>query len=221
MVKIVDTSPDALKAAFSGMMTGNIGATIAQTMVWVMILAAFAAVGYIIFMFITYKYKILIFKGYGDGKGGVGIGKPKFDLAKENKDGSMSFLFRRKWKQEEPFDSANVYPGNWVFVYEKDQSMIPGRVNVGEEENLLIEPVPYAVKKKIELELQQLELDFAKEDWWSANKIFVYMMIGAAIIIAFAGFVVWMSFEKADTIVPAMQGLAESMKNFNTIPGKG
>ena len=216
---MVDTSPEALSEGFSNLFTGNLGPIIVQVIVWLMVIGGICAIMFVFYIIITYKYKFMIVKVYGDGKGGMGIGKPKFDLAREMKDGSLQFLFRRKVNLE-PFKSSEIYPGNWMYVYDIDGKIIPGRLSTNLRGSL-IEPVSYADRKKVELELQQNALDFAKVDAWEANKIFIYTLIGAGMVIVLAGFVLWLSFKKTDAMVPAMQGLTDSMKNFNTISGKG
>ena len=216
---MVDTSPAGISAAFSNAMTGNIGSIIMKTLFWMVIIAAVGIVFTIIYMLITYKYKFIIFKGYGDGTGGRGVGKPKFDLGREKKDGSWQLLFRRKHNLE-PFADNFIYPGNWVAAYEVDGKIVPGKILM-EKKDMVIEPVPYSVRKKTELELQQLEQDFAKMDKWEANKIFIYTLIGAGMVIALAGFVLWLSFKKTDQLIPALSNFGDTIKNVGTIPGKG
>ena len=214
---MVDTSPEALSQLFSGFMVGNVGALLAQIMIWVIAIAVVGIIGFIFYIFITYKYKLIVFKTQGNGLGGIALSKFYIDFAKPCKDKSWKLL--RKRKNIEPFEDSLRY-GNWVFAYEVNNEIEPGEV-VLSKEGMNIQAVPYSVRKKTELELQQLEQDFAKMDSWEANKIFIYTLIGAAMVIVLAGFVLWLSFKKTDQLVPALNTFTEGIKNWNTISGKG
>lgn len=216
----VDTSPSALNQAFGGFMTGNVGSLLVDILVWTIIIIALLAIFGAVYIFVTYKYKITIFKVYGSvgEKQSYSIGKPKKDFARVAKDGGWKLLFAHK--DIEPIESKHIYPGNRVYLYEIDGILEPGKIACGKD-NFQIEPVPYSVRKKTELELQQLEQDFAKGGAWEANKIFIYMLIGGAMVLCLAGFVIWLAFKKTDQVVPALQTFSESLKNVNTISGKG
>ena len=215
---MVDTSLEGLSTSFGNMMTGSAGALIVKIVIWCVIIAAVCLVFGFVYMLIIYKHKFIIFKGYGDGAGGRGIGKPKFDLARERKDGSWQLLFRRKYNVE-PFPDKFVYPGHWVTAYEVDGTLVPGSITMGKDV-MVIEPVPYVERKKIELELKQNALDFAKIDAWEANKIFIYTLIGCGMVVVLAGFVLWMAFKKTDAMIPALENFGNTVKNINTIPGQ-
>jgi len=172
-----------------------------------------------VYVYLQYKYKARIFKvvGTGSDQAHYTIGRHRYDMARVLRDGSWQFLFSRK--NIEPFDNRYIYSGNKIYVYDINGKFMPGQINCGKE-GFSINPVPYHIKKKIELELQQLEQDFAKMDKWEANKLFVYMLIGGGIVIAFAGFVIWLAFMKTDELVPALSDFTSSLSNVNTIPGK-
>lgn len=214
---MVDTSITGLNSMFSGYMTGNIGTVIVQVMVWLMILAAIGAVFYAVYLVITYKYKIIKVKVQGDGQDGLSVGKISFEFACKKKDRSWHLLFSRK--NIEPIDDKYHY-GNWVICYEIAEELVPGRISLGQG-GLRIEPVSYVERKKIELELKQNALDFSKMDSWEANKIFIYTLIGAAMVIVLAGFVLWLAFEKTGSITTSLDGFGQALKGFNTIPGGG
>jgi len=214
---MVDTSPEALSNMFSGFMTGNIGDLLVQIMIWVIIICVIGIVFFVIYLMITYKYKMIVFRTQGDGKGGITLSKFYIDLARDCKDKSWKLL--RKRKNIEPFEDSTRY-GKWVFAYEVNGEIEPGTVKLSKE-GLSIEAIPYSVRKKTELELQQLEQDFSKMDAWEANKIFIYTLVGAGMVIVLAGFVLWLSFKKTDQVVPALETFTQGLKNWNTIQGTG
>lgn len=217
---MVDTSPEALSAMFSGFMTGNFGALIVKVMVWLLIIAAVGIVFFGAYLLIVYKYKVKIIRVRGSGSEHTKytVGKIASDYARKTKHGEWQFLFSRK--KIPPITSENIYFGNKVFIYDVDGEYITGKINC-DENNFAINPIPFETRRKAELELQQLEQDFAKMDSWEANKIFIYTLIGAGMVIILAGFVLWLAFKKTDAIVPALDSFSGAMKNFNTIPGKG
>lgn len=210
-------TPSTISARLGGLITGNIGGLIVQVVIWSIIISVIGLVFFVGYLIIQYKHKLIIFKTQGDGRGGITLNKFKIKLAKKTKDNSWKILGQRK--TIEPFPDEQRY-GNWCFGYEIDDEITPGIVKVGEQ-NVLIEPVPYAIRKKTELELQQLEQDFAKMDAWESNKIFIYTLIGIGMVVVLAGFVLWLAFKKTDAIVPALENFGNFAKNVNTIPGKG
>jgi len=218
---MVSADPAQISQAFSGFMMGDIGNLIVDIVVWTMIIGVFAAIFFVVYLFITYKYRITVLavSGSGSTKQPHTVGKIKSDFARVNKDGSWQFLFNRKAKIE-PIESKYIYAGKRVYMYELDGVLNPGKIHCSMD-GISIDPVPYAMRKKTELELQQLEIDFAKMDAWEANKIFIYTLIGAGMVIVLAGFVLWLAFKKTDQMVPALQTFSQSLTNFNTIPGKG
>jgi len=217
---MVDTSIAGLSNSFGNLMTGNIGALMVKVMVWFLIIGAVAIVFGILYLVIVYRYKVTIFKVYGSGKkeGSYSIGKQKTDFARVQKDGSWKFLLKRK--EIEPIESRYIYAGNRAYMYDMDGVLMPGKI-MCENENFQIEPIPFSVRKKTELELQQLQQDFAKLDAWEANKIFIYTLIGCAFICFLAGFVLWMAFKKTDSLIPALNSFTSGLSNINTISGKG
>ena len=214
---MVDTSPEALGNLFSGFMTGNIGELLVKTMIWMIIIFAIGVVFFIIYMFITYKYKLIIFRTQGDGKGGITLSKFFIDFARDCKDKSWKLL--RKRKNIEPFPDSLRY-GKWCFAYQVDNEIEPGTVKLSKE-GMSIEAIPYSVRKKTELELQQLEQDFAKMDAWTTNKIFIGYVVAVVAVVVLAGFVLWLSFKKTDQLIPAMDSFGNAIKSINTISGKG
>ncbi len=217
---MVDFKPDEIGNYVSGWFTGSLGVTIVKYVAWGLVIACILGFFFLIYLIVIHKYKARIFRVVGSGSDmrEFAIGKSRFDMARKTKDGSWKFLISRK--TIEPFDSKYIYPGNKIYVYEINDKFLPGKINCGKE-SFAINPVPYHIRKKAELELQQLEQDFSKINFWEANKIYIYMLIGSTVVIVFAGFVIWLAFKKTDQIVPALEGFGNVVRNFNTVPGQG
>ena len=217
---MVDTSPEAISAAFSGFMTGNVGEVIVKVMVWLLIIAAFGIICLGLYLFIIFKYKVKIIRvrGSGSEETKYAVGKITSDWARKTKKGEWQFLLSRK--KIAPIESQHIYQGNKVFIYDIDGEYVTGKIQCADG-NFAINPIPFSVRRKAELELQQLEQDFSKMDSWEANKIFIYTLMGAAMVIILAGFVLWLAFKKTDSIVPALNTFSAAAKDFNTIPGRG
>ena len=214
-------SPDEISGIIGGWFTGDIAGGIIQGFIWVLILAIFAAIFFAVYMYIVHKYKITILQvgGSGSKESPYAIGRIKSDYAKENKDGSWQLLFKRK--EIEPVDAKYVYSRNKVYLFDINGELVPGEVKLSEDKEFNIKPVPFATKKKVELELQKVAQSFAKQDFWSLNRQFIWLVVGLAIVVVFAGFVIWLAFKKTDQLIPALQNFGEVVKNINTIPGKG
>jgi hypothetical protein len=211
--------PEDISNVVSGFFTGDIGTTIVKVVVWVLIAAIFAALFFVIYMLTQYKIKATVYKAYGDGKEGYSVGKPKKDLVRVLKDGSWQWLLRRK--NTEPFNPKYVYLKNRIIAFEIGKEIIPAKINIDEAANMMVSPLPFADRKKAELELHQLEQDFQKQDFWTLNKQFIMGAVTVGICCVFAGFVIWLAFKKTDQLIPAIDSFGNYIKDINTIRGKG
>ena len=208
-------TPGSISSQLSGYMTGPIGQIIVKTVWWCIIGIIALAIIFVLYLFISYRYKIRIFKCLGDGKGGLWVHKTGFDYARVLKDGRWKLLFRNK--KIDPFKDREIYSKR-CFAFELHGHIVPGDVLV---EDMKLQPTDFNLKRKSELELQQLEQDFAKMDGWEANKIFIYTLIGITLVILLAGFVLWLAFKKTDAIVPALDNFGSILRNAGSISGRG
>ena len=208
-------SPGEIGDTLGNYLTGDLGQLIVKIVWWAIIVILICAVFFAIYLFISYRYKIRIFKCIGDGKGGLWVHKTGSDYARVCKDGQWKLLFRNK--KIDPFKDREVY-NKRCFGFELHGHIVPGDVLV---EDMKITPVDFNLKRKSELELQQLEQDFAKMDGWEANKIFIFTLIGITLVILLAGFVLWLAFKKTDAIIPALDTFTNSLRTYGSISGKG
>lgn len=219
---MVDASPGALIGHLEGMAVGNIGDIIVKTLVYLLFMILFAVVIGIIYIFMFFRKKVTIF--HVTGSGGkidqLTISKKTWDYVRENRDGSWTWLMRG-FKREEAFPEKSQYPGNTVIAFKLGAHYFPGRAELSTLTDFMVTPVPYDMRKKMELEYQQIDLDLQKQDWWSQGGKQMLLALGfALIVVGFAAFVIWLSFAKTNTLVPQLQGLTEAMKNFGNVPGR-
>ena len=219
---MVDTSPGALIQAFEGMATGNIGGIIVKTLIYLVVMIGVGIFFGILYLFLFFRKKVTVFHVTGSG-GKVDkltLAKKSWDWVKENKDGSWTWLLRG-FKREEKFPDKAVYPGNTVIAFRVGRIYFPGRVDLSDLTDFLVTPIPYDMRKKMELEYQQIDIDLQKQDWWSqGGKQMVIALAFALIVVGFAAFVLWMAFAKTNTIIPQLEGLTGALKSFGEVPGK-
>jgi hypothetical protein len=219
---MVDASPGALVAMFEGMATGNLGDIVVKTLVYLLFMLLFAVVAGLTYVFLFFRKKVTIFHVTGSGgkTDQLTISKKSWDYVRENRDGSWTWLMRG-FKREEAFPDKSVYPGNTVIAFKLGTHIFPGRADLSSLTDFMVQPVPYDMRKKMELEYQQIDIDLQKQDWWSQGGKQMLMALGfSLIVIGFAAFVVWLAFAKTNTIVPQLQSLTDAMKSFGDIPGK-
>jgi len=212
---MVDTSPDALKEVVGGFAVGNIGDMIVTIGIWTLITIGICLFLGIIYVLIMFRIKATIYhvSGSGDIDNNYTIRKKSTDYIQQNKDGSWTWLFR-KFKREEKFNDKYMY-GNNVIAFKVGTKYFPGRTNLQSLDTFNISPVPFDVRKKIELECQQIEVDLRKQDFWNnGGKQMVITLLFALLVIAFAFAVIWIAFAKTNTQIPHMDSLTEALKGF-------
>lgn len=204
----------------SGFFTGSMG-WLGSTMVYVgyILLFALIAGGFFgIYFLMQYKRKAIIVKVSGSGVPDFpySVGKIVSDRIRVLKTGTWIFLFSRR--KMEPIDSKHIYPGNKILLFDINGEFVPGKINCNKDA-LSISPIPYSVRRKAELELQQAAQDYEKQDFWTQNKTLLMGLAAVAICCVFAGFVLWLSFKKTDSVVPALNTLTDAVSNMNNIAG--
>lgn len=208
--------PQDLTAAISGFALGDYGAMIVKVMFWLFLGLMMGIVLYVGYVFLTFKVKATVYHVTGAGDG-ITIGKKTWDRVRPNRDGSWTWL-RRMYKREEAFPYRYVYPGNRVVAFRVGEQVFPGRFDFDGLDDVQMTPVPFDIRRKVELELQQIELDLQKQDWWSQGGKQMLIALGMTLmVIGFAAFVIWLAFAKTNTLVPQLERLTAAMTDFGTI----
>lgn len=219
---MADVSPGALYALIEGMAVGNIGDVIVKTLVYLSFLILFALFIGLFYIFFFFKKKITIFHVTGTGGkiDSLTISKKSWDRVRENRDGSWTWLLRG-FKKEEAFPDKAQYPGNTIIAFKLGQHYFPGRADLTALTDFMVIPLPYDMRKKMELEYQQIDLDLQKQDWWSQGGKQMLIAFGfLCIVVGFAAFVIWLSFAKTNTLIPQLESLTSAMKDFGSVPGR-
>lgn len=216
---MVDTSLGSMAAQFTSGMTGNWGLGIIKGLIWSVWIILAIIIFYVAYIFLFYNIKATVFfvSGSGDKESPYTIWKKKFDRIKNNPDGSWTWLLR-KWKKEEKFPDRHVY-GNNVIAFKVGEKYFPGRVNFEGLDSFSVSPVPYDVRRKAELEIQEAQLDLQKLSWWEqGGKTFVMVVIGIVAVCGVAAFMLWLSFTKTGEITGSMDRLVTGLKTMGEIP---
>ena len=206
-----------------GLETIDFTSTIVTTMYWVFygFLALIIILVFLgVYVYISYNIKADVYPMYGSGKDGVfSVGKRKSNRVKWNKEKTgwkkLWPIFNRK--SIEPFDDEFQYPGKRIVVFELNNQWFPGRINITQSEDQIrgeINPVPYWIRNWQALEYKQNAMDFAKHDFWSDNKNFVWMVLSIGICCAMCLATVWLSFKYAGGKTGAMEGLTAALQSF-------
>lgn len=204
------------------------GAFFPQLLQWMIYFVYFilvVVVVLVIYTWLTYDFKVTVFKLYGSGKDNAfSFSQPKKNRVRWNKkDNVWNPLFPLFNNRElEPFSSEYIYPGKQVFAFELENEWIPGRINIHQSEKTLraeINPIPYYIRNWMGLQLKKNAIEFAEHDWWSDNKtIFIALICGIACLVAVV-LTVYFTYQHADKVVMALNGATNSLNNFNVIPG--
>lgn len=212
-------APGELTAQIGTQFMGSWGLLLAKILLWTLysiLIFGFLGVAYI---WIVYRIKATVFMVSGMGSG-YGVYKKSFDRIKVNKDGSWTWLMRM-FKKEAKFPDKYLY-GKQVVAFKIGEKYFPGSFDFGGVEDAKITPIPYDVRRKVELEIQQIDIELQKQDWWTQGGKQMLMALGfSLLVIGFAGFVIWLSFTKTNTTIPVMERLTDSLNNFGNIQGKG
>ena len=213
---------DALKGMFGNFAFGNAGMLLAQILLWSLITIIFFFIFWVAYLWIMYKIKVVVFHvtGSGNSDSPYTISKITRDRVRPLKNGSWVWLWRG-FKKTEKFADKYVYPGNRTVAFKVGEKYFGGNIKFSELEDFSVSPVPYDVRRKIELEMQQIDIDLQKIDWWSQGGKQMLIALGfAAIVICFAGFVLWLAFAKTNTQIPVMERLTQSLNSFGVQEGK-
>lgn len=197
---------------------------LSQVVYWLfwILLAGFVVVAVFgIYYYLSFNIKATVFTLFGSGKDGVfSIGKQKKNRIKITKGGnvwkSLFPLFNKKLR--EPFDAEYIYPGKRIYVFDLNGEWFPGRVNIHQTEQQIraeINPIPYWVRNWADAESRIDESEFSQMNWWSENKMFVYMLISIGICCLLCGATIYFTYkfavggtEKINIMTQAIQGIS-------------
>jgi len=217
---MVDTSMDAMKGAFTGFALGGLADTIITSLIYLIWATISGFVISLFYILITYRIRATIFHVTGSGNRDQPFTffKKGFDFIKLNKDGSWKWLFRRK--KEDKFNDEYVY-NNKVLVAKVGEKYVPIQIDFTKIGEFTMSPVPYDVRRKAELEMQQVDLDLASQTWWDQGGKQMILALGMVlIVVCFAGFVIWLSFTKTNTVIPHLDNIVNSLNSFGNVAPK-
>ena len=177
------------------------------------------------FMYVSaFKIKAEVVPLHGSSKNGaLSFGRKKKNRFKwvENK---------TKWKPMyplftkttiEPFDPDYIYQGNKVIAFKLGEDYIPGKYSFDEKnKHFNLSPVPYYIRNWQSLEYRKNQAEFSQNSFWEQNKYFIMVIIAAAICCAMVLGTAYLSYQFTQQGVAASSSLAESIRNFQVIPGK-
>ena len=185
----------------------------------IIILGAFWTVLYMS----KFTIKATVIPMYGSGKDGTfSFGKPKKNRIKwTNHRTAWQSMFPLLNKTErEPFDTEYIYPGNQIYVYELNDTWVPGRININQTEKEIraeINPVPYYVRNWQSLTYRKHEIEFAKLDFWSENRSFFITLGVVAFCCILCGAVIYFTFEFAGGAKSSIDMLARAIDGVSNI----
>ena len=180
-----------------------------------------------IFLYLQYTIKVDVYQLYGSGKSG------QFSIGKKKKNRVKWIKKRTAWKplwpmmnkkEIEPFDSEYMYPGKQIMVFESNNEWTPIRLNIEKDGKGFkgeLNPVPYYVRNWQSIQHKKHANEFAEHNFWEDNKYFFMVVMTAGLCLVMVGLTVYFTYKFASGGNAAMSGLADAMRNFNTIGGVG
>ena len=108
--------------------------------------------------------------------------------------------------------------------FQLGQDYIPGCLNINQDENQKIQaeinPVPHYIRNWQSMEHKKNAVEFAKHDWWNDNKTLIMTIIAVAICAAMVLGCTYLTYKFVSIDAEATRGLADTIKNLATIPGR-
>jgi len=181
---------------------------------------------YLLSNYIRYQISVTEYPLHGSGE------KGKFTVGKKKSNKVMWINSRTAWrplyplfnnKEIEPFDPEYIYPGNQITVFNLDGNWIPGEIAIdksGAEIKVELKPVPYYIRNWQSLQHKKHAREFAKQDWWSENKMLVMAVITVAICCALGAATVWMTYKFAAPSADQISSLTQAISGIGNIPSK-
>jgi hypothetical protein len=140
-------------------------------------------VGAIMWYYMSFKMTIHIFPIRSGGNSQLSVGRRTTNKIKWIRGHTT---WRAQWplmnrKNREPFSARYIYPGNEIYAFEIDGEWIPAELKVNGDKKVgftaHIDPVPYFVRNWQATEFKNNAEEYAKHDWWTDNKAWVYSAI--------------------------------------------
>lgn len=207
----------------------NWGGMAAQVVYWLgyaIVVIVMLVVMYFVSNVLRFNIKVDEYPLYGSGNTGqFTVGKKKTNRAMwiNNKTAWRSLypLFNRK--DREPFPPEYMYQGRQAYAFNMDGEWIPGKIDIQKsstEMKAQLIPVPHYIRNWESLQYKKNAQEFAKQDWWSENRMIVMALIAVAVCCALGAFTVWITYKFAAPGVDQMSALTTAINSMNTIPGK-
>jgi len=211
-----------------GLETMNWGGVFSQVMVYLgyLLLTVVIGLGFFVgYISRQYKYKVTIMQ-----RGGIGlkedgndkihsIGKITKDRAREYKDknGVTKWKLLFKKKQISPPSYEDIYPGRNLYLYQSGPSNFhPFKLTVSNP-SAVFEPIPHDIDFWTGVELREAAQDYTKKSTWEQYGS-LFVMTGTILFcLILVGVVVYFSYQHANGVVGALDGLTGSLKNVNVI----
>lgn len=197
---------------------------------WGLLMVFTFAIVYYLFYLLSHPYKLTIWSVYGSGTDGVfSIAKSRKNRARFNKDRTEWVLMWPLFKKKiiSPFDSEYIYPGKVCYGFDLNGMIMPGRVNIKQEENEIrgeVNPVPNHVRHWQSLQHKKNAIEYAEKNWWEDNKALVYGVITVFICCALAAATIYFTYQfvgpRLDGGIKAAGEVADALNNLGVIPGK-
>lgn len=199
-------SADAIGSMFSGL--GGWGAEILRWTGYTLISCFILGIGYAVYLFIQYKYKIDLRQVSG-GK----ILPMKWERARViRKKGIVKWKLLRSRKEIKPVPYKYIYPKRRIHLLRISETIfVPMEEQIGVEtdkEKIILKPIDEDIDYWYQLQQQQIAQDYTPEG--AAQKQMMVMFGGILLVLIFAGFVVWLAFTKTDALVTAIDSSSKS-----------
>ncbi len=201
---------------------------------WILLACLVAGAILLLFYYVSFPYKITIWRLYGSGKDGAfSFQKPIKNRARWKDKHKTIWVLMKPYlsrREVQPFDSEYIYPGNRLYAFEFNNIIIPGRININHTEEEIrgeVNPVPYFVRNWQSLTHKKNAQEYAQEGWWENNKAMVYGVITVGICCVLAGATVYLTYKFAapgvdqmNAMTAAIEGFTDKVSGVGTIPGK-
>ena len=206
----------------------NWGGILGQVMTYVgyilLTLLIFAGL-FVAYIFSQYKYKVTIMQRGAIGLKNPGketshsIGKILKDRAREYKDknGVTKWKLLFKKKDIPPPSYGDIYPGRNLYLYQSGASNFhPFKLTVSNP-SAVFEPIPHDIDFWTGVELREAAQDYTKKSTWEQYGSLMIMTGTVLFCLILVGVVVYFSYQHANGVVGALNGLTGSLKNVNVI----
>lgn len=175
-----------------------------------------------IYLIMGYKYKVTIMQRGGTGKESEhSINKIRRDRGKEvTVKGVKKFKLLLSRKVIQPVDYKYMYPGNNIYLYKSGpEAFHPMKLNCSTKNDGNFEQIPSDVSFWMGLTLKEVNNDYSKQDYWTKYGNITVMAGTIVFCLILVGVTVYYTYQHANQVVPALEGLSGALKSGGTIAG--